>query len=57
MKTRHCDECRHQVPFLIAMKCANGHRPRFYAPNSDPSDTEWGYKRKCADFEPKELSK
>lgn len=56
MKTRHCDECKHPIPGLIVMQCAKGHKPRFYKPNTYVDNT-WGYKRKCADFEPKELSK
>ena len=57
MKTRHCDECRHKIPGLTVMQCSKGHKPRFHVPSSDPRDTDWGWKRKCKDFEPKELSK
>lgn len=60
MTARHCDECKHwqkdgrQV--LTSMVCTKGHKPRFYVPRSDPRDTDWGWKRKCADFAPKETN-
>lgn len=54
MKTRHCDECKHQkVLFVDEMKCTKGHKPRFYQ-SRQPMSTDWGYKRKCEDFAQKE---
>lgn len=59
-KVRQCDECKHRIVDpdvdLNAIKanriCAQGHKPRFYLPNSDnPYDTDWGWKRNCNDFE------
>ena len=54
METRHCDECRHyndeDVPG--ANVCEKGHKPRWYSQRNDnPHDLDYGYKRKCADYE------
>ena len=64
MKTRHCDECAHFTNHINTgfayhininvSPCDKGHKPRFHVPSLDPRDTDWGYKRKCADFAPKE---
>jgi hypothetical protein len=61
MKTRHCDECKHGQlswytyrggePFDV-MKCANGHKPRFYMPRNQ-LDLNWGWKRRCGDYQEK----
>ena len=55
--TRHCEECKHlswnewsEAP----PTCAKGHRPRFYKPKSEV-DTDFGYKRRCGDFEPLDI--
>ena len=61
MKSRHCDDCAngsyppalYSVFARIRLNCAKGHKPRFHVPSSDPRDTDWGYKRKCADFAPR----
>lgn len=54
--TVHCSECVHFAlkPVFKASvaECASGHSPRFYAPKS-PLDKDWGWKRKCNDFERK----
>jgi hypothetical protein len=52
LPTRKCNACTHQIweRELGRMTCKQGHKPRFYHPREYPS---WGYKRKCADFEPK----
>ena len=55
MKTRHCDECRHRNRFVEGDRnnvCKKGHNPRFYQPIS-ALDTNYGWKRKCTDFEEK----
>jgi hypothetical protein len=57
--TRNCDNCAHQVwpKELGRMTCLKGHKPRYYLHKdysqmrSQPPDS-WGYKRKCADFQP-----
>jgi hypothetical protein len=54
MKTSHCDECAYldsqrrydEVP------CDKGHKPKFYKPRG-ALDTDYGWKRKCADFRDK----
>jgi hypothetical protein len=56
--TRNCNACAHQAwtRELGRMTCRKGHKPRFYyypAGYMYPSNHSWGYKRKCADFEPK----
>ena len=56
MKARHCDECCHfdlkedEFGRPIPPVCLKGHRPRFYMPKG-PMDGDWGYKRRCEDFE------
>lgn len=54
METRNCDECKHfndeDVPG--ARVCEKNHKPRWYAPKNDnPYDLDYGYKRKCGDYE------
>lgn len=56
METRHCDECKHfndeDVPGTMA--CKKNHKPRWYAQKTDnPYDFDYGYKRKCGDYEGK----
>lgn len=54
MKTRYCDECANGLySARLKFSCAKNHKPRFYVPSLDPRDTDWGYKRKCQDFQPK----
>jgi hypothetical protein len=34
------------------LSCGKGHKPRFYLPKiGNPYFTNWGWKRKCNDFE------
>ena len=47
--TRHCDECEH-FAYYDGPQCAKGHNPRFYQPTIAVDVWEWGYKRKCEDF-------
>ena len=56
MKTRHCDECKHFKYHINinVLPCNKGHKPRFHSPSLDPRNTDWGFKRKCEDFSPKE---
>ncbi len=53
MKTRFCDECGFADMSGDMLKCTKGHKPRFYNPKgSYPHfENEWGWKRKCAEFE------
>jgi hypothetical protein len=60
MKTRYCDECEHAQfsIYRLDMVCTAGHKPRFYIPKSPnpadtnrESDTNWGWKRGCEDYE------
>jgi len=53
MKTRHCDECKFcDFRKMGEMTCGKGHKPRFYMPRDKyPYLTDWGWKRKCADYE------
>lgn len=52
IKAKHCDECRHfdQPTALTRPPCAIGNKPRFYKPKHGRDD-DWGWKRKCNDFE------
>lgn len=51
-KVQHCDECRYWHGFvgIPGERCDKGHQPRFYMPRG-PMDQEFGYKRRCADYE------
>lgn len=58
--TRFCDECEFQRYDLVEVgkdlhepvfKCAKGHKPKFYLPKRVQVD-DFGYKRRCEDFEP-----
>lgn len=60
MKTKHCDDCKFQGdlghPVIpgddytnYVKECGKGHKPRFYKPKG-PTDYEYGFKRRCADF-------
>jgi hypothetical protein len=50
--TAYCLDCRHRDldDERGALTCRKGHKPRFYAPRA-PHDVNWGWKRRCADFE------
>ena len=59
MKARHCDECKHATakwyeykgpPAFDVLTCAKKHKPRHYMPRN-AIDTDYGWKRVCADFE------
>lgn len=58
-KTRavNCDQCRHYDAEIVPFEgwpCVEGHKPRFYAPKTtmEAESGEWGWRRRCADFEP-----
>ncbi len=54
MKTRYCDECRHfnDEDLKGAKVCYKGYKPKWYSQKNDsPYDLDYGYKRKCEDFE------
>lgn len=52
--TKNCDECAHFNPDVLYDECPcdKEHRARFYKPRG-PLDTDYGWKRKCADFREK----
>ena len=50
MKTRRCDECKWYAANLNEHVCRKQHFPRFYMPKG-PMDLNYGWKRKCEDFE------
>lgn len=54
MKAKHCDECKHfndeDVPGTKV--CWKNHHPRWYV-QKYILDTDWGYKKKCKDYEEK----
>lgn len=58
MDTRHCDECKHfNDEETDPRVCLKYHKPRFYSQKNDnPYDQNYGYKRKCADYEIKVFS-
>lgn len=49
--TRRASQCDLCTQWAGTLPCAAGHRPRFYLPRS-PYDDAWGWKRRCADFDP-----
>lgn len=54
METRNCDDCKHfkDEDIAGARVCEKNHKPRWYAQKNDnPHDTDYGYKRKCGDYE------
>lgn len=56
MKTRHCAECRHlDVKINQKSVCARGHKPKFFIAKTmwQAINCDYGYKRKCADYEAK----
>jgi hypothetical protein len=56
MKTRHCAECRHlDVKINQKSVCARGHKPKFFMAKTmwQAINCDYGYKRKCADYEAK----
>lgn len=54
-KAKHCDECQWFMPQVISkdeFRCGMGHSARFYVPKH-PRDTDWGWKRRCENFNPR----
>lgn len=56
MKAQWCHECKHYDAEIVPHEgwpCVEGHKPRFYKPLtlSQAHSDEWGWKRKCEDFE------
>ena len=58
MKAQWCDQCKHcDFDRLDRLgkgnPCTKGHKPRFYAPqtNHQAHTGIYGWKRKCEDFE------
>ena len=55
MQTRNCDECVHKYTrdWDLRLHCNKAHKPRFYAPKdiSDAMRGNWGWKRKCEDYQ------
>ena len=56
-KAQYCQDCKH---FRIVGRdddytyhCLFGHHPRFYRPIS-PVDNDFGWKRRCDEFEPRD---
>lgn len=49
--TRHASRCDLCTKWTGTLPCGAGHRPRLYSPLS-PVDDEWGWKRRCDDFDP-----
>lgn len=57
--TRNCDECVHwhattindELISKVQIECDKAHEPRYFKPRR-PLDTNYGWKRKCADFAP-----
>lgn len=56
IETRFCDECAHAGEDAYGdFLCSKGHKPRFYKPRTGKDgylEFDWGYKRRCLDFEP-----
>lgn len=60
MKARQCDECKHYDAEIVPYEgwpCVEGHKPRFYKPLtiSQAHSGDWGWKRRCEDFERSEI--
>lgn len=55
IKTRHCAECKHQHWQTDRVVCAKGHKPKFFIAKTmwQAITCDYGYKRKCLDFEGK----
>jgi hypothetical protein len=54
MKAKQCDECNLWERLPCEFRCNAGHKPRFYLPKS-PIDSDFGWKRVCADFSKKRV--
>jgi hypothetical protein len=59
MKAKNCDECKNaQLTYGCVLFCHKGHKPRYYKNKTgNPCNTDWGWKRKCEDFEAKNEQK
>lgn len=57
-RAKNCCECKHWKVdhFHTGGVCLRGHRPRFYKPRHE-SDTDWGWRRRCADYEAREVER
>jgi len=56
MKTRHCYECKFLIATLNGKAvCEKGHKPKFFVAKTawQKATCDYGYKRKCLDFEGK----
>jgi hypothetical protein len=53
VKTRSCEDCNLADFTGERLVCTKGHKPRFYMPKGTYPhyENEWGYKRRCEDFE------
>ncbi len=59
-----CDQCKHYDVDLLDEKdrgspCSVGHKPRFYIPATIMQSIyqDWGFKRRCQDFELSEAAR
>ena len=50
MKTQNCNECKYLTDDEND-PCTLGNKPRFYKPKNDDPYADFGYKKKCVDFE------
>ncbi len=60
MKASYCEDCKHYAidpddDTTWHRPCEFGHKPRFYRPLtlSQAHSNDWGWKRRCHDFEAK----
>lgn len=58
-RAAHCDECKHYDADIVPHEgwpCVEGHKPRFYIPQTMNQEHrgDYGWKRRCEDFERKE---
>ena len=56
--TRNCDQCAYAAHWndnagKVHMHCQKGHRPRFYVPRKDNPHGDFGWKRRCEDYQEK----
>jgi hypothetical protein len=54
--TRNCDQCAHATHWSdnsgrVHLQCLKGHRPRFYTPLKGNPYSNYGWKRRCEDYE------
>ena len=62
-KAKYCNQCKYSIFFWPRGEpCKKGHYPRFFWPKLPGADdsrcavtnADWGRKRRCDDFEPRE---